>query len=67
MSLVTSVLVLRAAVEGANVLPFPPVVFALIAAAVFLALGFVVWSYRDVANRHSDKVRRAAGRGSDDH
>ncbi|MFP7760694.1 hypothetical protein [Marisediminicola sp. LYQ134] len=39
-------------------IPFPPVVFALIAAVVFAALGFVVWSFRDAANRHS---RGAAG------
>lgn len=34
----------------------PPWVFALIAAAIFIVLGFVVYSYRDVANRHADKV-----------
>jgi len=34
----------------------PPWVFAAIAAAVFLMLGFVTYSYRDVANRHADKV-----------
>ncbi|HEV7955708.1 MAG TPA: hypothetical protein VGP10_00920 [Marisediminicola sp.] len=39
-------------------LPFPPVVFAAIAAAVFAALGFVMWSFRDAANRHS---RRTSG------
>ena len=30
--------------------------FAVIAAAIFTILGFVTWSYRDVANRHSDKT-----------
>lgn len=34
----------------------PSWVFAAIAAAVFATLGFVTWSFRDVANRHSDKV-----------
>lgn len=33
----------------------PPWVFAAIAAAIFLVLGFVTFSYRDVANRHSNK------------
>jgi hypothetical protein len=33
----------------------PPIVFAGIAAAIFITLGFVTWSFRDVANRHSDK------------
>ncbi len=34
----------------------PPVAFAGIAAAVFLVLALITWSYRDVANRHSDKT-----------
>ena len=33
-----------------------PFAFAGIAAAIFILLGFVSWSFRDVANRHSDKV-----------
>ncbi|TXK19730.1 hypothetical protein [Homoserinibacter sp. GY 40078] len=33
-----------------------PWVFALIAAVIFVVLAIVTWSYRDVANRHSDKV-----------
>lgn len=34
----------------------PPVAFAGIAAGIFILLGFITWSYRDVANRHSDKT-----------
>jgi hypothetical protein len=34
----------------------PPIVFAGIAAAIFVVLAFVTWSFRDVANRHSDKT-----------
>ncbi|HWH25905.1 MAG TPA: hypothetical protein VNT53_04590 [Pseudolysinimonas sp.] len=34
----------------------PPIVFAGITAAVFVILAFITWSYRDVANRHSDKA-----------
>jgi hypothetical protein len=34
----------------------PPAAFAGIAAAVFLVLALISWSFRDVANRHSDKV-----------
>ncbi|TPW74519.1 hypothetical protein [Schumannella soli] len=34
----------------------PTWVFPLIAAVFFIGAAFVVWSYRDVANRHSDKV-----------
>lgn len=48
-------------------LPFPPFVFALIAAGIFVALAFVVWSFRDVANRHSHKTTGRPGSGSEDH
>ena len=33
----------------------PPAAFAGIAAGVFIVLAIISWSYRDVANRHSDK------------
>ncbi|MFD1722209.1 hypothetical protein [Amnibacterium endophyticum] len=42
----------------------PSVIFPLIAVGVFLLLGAVTWSYRDVAHRHADKGRtRGAGQG----
>ena len=41
----------------------PPLAFAGIAVGVFVSLGFVVWSFRDVANRQGQK----AGRASDSH
>lgn len=34
----------------------PPLAFAGIAAAIFIVLAFVTWSFRDVANRHGDKT-----------
>ena len=34
----------------------PPIAFAGIAAGVFIVLALISWSYRDVANRHSDKT-----------
>jgi len=34
----------------------PPLVFGAIALAFFVVLGFVTWSFRDVANRHSNKT-----------
>ena len=37
----------------------PPIAFAGVAAAIFVVLALVSWSFRDVANRHSDKVRSA--------
>ncbi len=58
MSLITSLI--TAAEESAhNELPMSPFGYAGIAVAVFVALGVVVWSYRDVANRHSDKFNAA--------
>lgn len=41
--------------SGAAALPFPAIFFGVIAAVVFLALGLVTWSYRDVSSRHSQK------------
>ena len=37
-----------------------PFAFAGIAAAIFILLGFVSWSFRDVSNRHSNKVNDAS-------
>jgi heme/copper-type cytochrome/quinol oxidase subunit 2 len=54
MSLITSLI--TAAAEESHALPMSPYGYAAIAVAAFVALGVVVWSYRDVANRHSDKV-----------
>jgi hypothetical protein len=34
----------------------PPLAFAGVAVAIFAFLALVVWSYRDVANRHFTKV-----------
>ncbi|MCF8535291.1 MAG: hypothetical protein K9G66_00185 [Rhodoluna sp.] len=42
------------AVHGVE-LPFPSFFFGVIAMAVFLLMGWVTWSYRDVANRHEHK------------
>jgi len=42
----------------------PPLAFGGIAVAVFVALGFVTWSFRDVANRHSQKTSQP---GRDSH
>ena len=39
----------------------PPLAFAGIAVGVFVALAFVVWSFRDVANRQGQKTQKAGG------
>ncbi len=59
---VLSTIVLAAA-ETKIQLFFPAWVFPLIAACVFIALGFVVWSFRDVANRHSQKTGGSSASG----
>lgn len=42
--------------EIVNELIFPPIFFGLIALGAFGALAIVVYSYRDVANRHRHKT-----------
>ena len=58
MSLTISTITIaaEAAEHAESVSPFLP---AGIAFAVLLFLGIVTWSYRDVANRHSDKTGAA--------
>jgi protein-S-isoprenylcysteine O-methyltransferase Ste14 len=41
-------------------LPVPTWVYGLVALIIFAALGFVLWSFRDVANRHSAKAEAYA-------
>lgn len=41
--------------------------FPLIAALAFLFMALVTWSYRDVANRHSDKTGPVAHGDGDEH
>jgi hypothetical protein len=37
----------------------PPLAFAGVAVLLFVVLGFVSWSFRDVANRHSEKAPKS--------
>ncbi|WP_431277255.1 hypothetical protein [Leifsonia poae] len=37
-------------------LPMPTWAYGAIALAIFFVLAIVIWSYRDVANRHSHKA-----------
>jgi len=50
--------ILALAADGEELAPMiaPPWVFAVVAAAIFTILALVSWSFRDVANRHSDKT-----------
>jgi hypothetical protein len=45
-----------AATEELAPLFLPPLVFAAIGVTFFLLVGFMSWSFRDVANRHSNKT-----------
>ncbi len=54
---------LLAATETHVELPMPTWAYGAIALAIFAVLGFVIWTYRDVANRHSHK----AGPGAAEH
>jgi hypothetical protein len=55
--------------EGEELAPLlmPPLAFAGIAVAIFITLGFISWSFRDVANRHSDKTGGTASHGGESH
>ncbi|KQV07839.1 hypothetical protein [Leifsonia sp. Root112D2] len=53
MSVVTAVV---AAAEAHAPLIAPIWVFGVAPIVLFTALGFVIWTYRDVANRHSHKA-----------
>ena len=44
------------AAEGSHAITAEAVIAAAIAFAVFLVLGIITWSYRDVYNRHNDKT-----------
>ncbi|GLI28881.1 hypothetical protein ARHIZOSPH14_31230 [Agromyces rhizosphaerae] len=59
MQVLTTVL---AETEFARELPMDPIWYGVIALVVFAALGFVTWSYRDVANRHREKAEAYAAR-----
>ena len=52
-----------AAGEIVNELIFPPIFFGLIAVGAFGALAIVVYSYRDVANRHRHKTMGQSEQG----
>lgn len=68
MSLSATVITgLIAGVEHTSSLPVPAIVYGLVSAAVFALMGFVIWSFRDVANRHSHKTSGPAPHGTDHH
>ncbi|MFC9919036.1 hypothetical protein [Agromyces binzhouensis] len=48
--------------EFARELPFDPIWYGVIVFGIFAALGVVVYSYRDVANRHRSKAEAYAAR-----
>lgn len=61
MSLLTTIVV--AAEEGhhvVNELPMPAILYGVIAFVTFTALAGVVFSFRDVANRHAAKAEAYA-------
>ena len=51
--------VILASGEVVNELIWPPIVFGLVSLAGFAFLGFVTFSYRNVANRHRLKTSSA--------
>jgi protein-S-isoprenylcysteine O-methyltransferase Ste14 len=57
MSFVATVLAETVNNHGVTV---PPWTLGIVALCAFAALGFVTWSFRDVANRHSHKAEPRA-------
>ncbi|RWZ61611.1 hypothetical protein ELQ92_09415 [Labedella populi] len=47
-------------------LPMPAFMFGVVAAVIFAILGFVMFSYRDVANRHRTMSQASARPGGSD-
>ncbi|NBU22398.1 MAG: hypothetical protein EBS38_00525 [Actinobacteria bacterium] len=41
-------------------IPMDPVLYGVIAMGVFIVLGLITWSYRNVANRHSHKATKSS-------
>lgn len=61
MSLLATIAVAsEAGTHVVNELPFPAPVYGVIAFVVFTALAAVTFSFRDVANRHSQKAEAYA-------
>lgn len=50
-----------ASAEVVTELPIPAFFYGVIAMGVFLLLGWITLSYRDVANRHDHKVGHSDG------
>ncbi len=63
MSVVASAVLRAAGTIHEQPLDVPSVVFPLIAVGVFVLLGAVAWSYRDVANRHAGKAGHGTPQG----
>ncbi|MGV9769207.1 hypothetical protein ACWDR7_06970 [Microbacterium sp. NPDC003461] len=59
MNIAAALAVLAETEEPGNV-ALETLPYGIVAAVVFAALGLVTFSFRNVANRHADKVARAA-------
>lgn len=51
--------ILTAQSEELAPLLMPPLAFGGVAVAIFLLLGLVVWSFRDIANRQGQKASKS--------
>jgi len=60
---------LLAAEEGGHVvheLPIPPIAYGIIVLALFLVFSIITFSFRNVANRHSEKAEAYAREHGED-
>lgn len=58
--LTTAVLAAEEGGHIVNELPFPGVLFGVIVLTIFIVFAIVTFSFRDVANRHSEKAEAFA-------
>ena len=59
--------VVLAAGEAVNELPWPNAAYGIVAVVVFLLLGMITYSYRNVANRHRHKTQNTDQSSSGHH
>ena len=62
MNLIAQITTVAAAAEGHGNVAMETLIYGIVAAVIFAALGLVVFSYKNVANRHAQKAEAWAAR-----
>lgn len=67
MSVLSSVIAAAEEAHVVNELPFPPYAYGVAMMVLFIVLGAITWSFRDVAHRHAEKAEAYAREHGADH